>query len=65
VAFDDEGSIWVVTGNNSASYAEGKAGLNKYDGKTGELLMTVEFAPGSCDPHNEPRVQLHGVLRHL
>ncbi len=51
VAFDDEGSIWVVTGNNSASYAEGKAGLNKYDGKTGELLMTVEFAPGSCDPH--------------
>jgi hypothetical protein len=51
VAFDDEGSIWVVTGNNSASYAEGKAGLNKYDGKTGELLMTAEFAPGSCDPH--------------
>lgn len=51
VAFDDEGNIWVVTGNNSTSYTEGRAGLNKYDGKTGALLMTVEFAPGSCDPH--------------
>ena len=51
VAFDNEGNIWVVTGNNSARYEEGKAGLNKYDGKTGALLMTVEFAPGSCDPH--------------
>jgi len=50
-AFDDEGNIWVVTGNNSASYAEGRAGLNKYDGKTGQLLMTVDFQPGSCDPH--------------
>ena len=44
VAFDNEGNIWVVTGNNSTSYAEGKAGLNKYDGKTGQLLMTVELA---------------------
>jgi hypothetical protein len=51
VAFDDEGNIWVVTGNNSRSYAEGKAGLNKYDRKTGQLLMTVDFQPGSCDPH--------------
>ncbi len=51
VAFDNEGNIWVVTGNNSTSYAEGRAGLNKYDGKTGQLLMTAEFAPGSCDPH--------------
>jgi len=51
LAFDNEGSIWVVTGNNSTSYSEGKAGLNKYDGKTGQLLMTVDFAPGSCDPH--------------
>jgi streptogramin lyase len=51
VAFDNEGNIWVVTGNNSTSYAEGSAGLNKYDAKTGQLLMTVEFAPGSCDPH--------------
>jgi hypothetical protein len=51
VCFDNEGNIWVVTGNNSTSYADGKAGLNKYDGKTGQLLMTVDFAPGSCDPH--------------
>src|SRR5262245_47285688 len=51
MTFDGDGNIWVVTGNNSNSYAEGKAGLNKYDGKTGELLMTVDFAPGSCDQH--------------
>jgi hypothetical protein len=51
VCFDNEGNIWVVTGNNSTSYADGKAGLNKYDGKTGQLVMTVDFAPGSCDPH--------------
>ena len=51
VAFDNEGNIWVVTGNNSASYAEGRPGLNKYDGKTGQLLMTVDLQPGSCDPH--------------
>jgi hypothetical protein len=51
VAFDNDGHIWVVTGNNSASFSGGRAGLNKYDGKTGQLLMTVEFEPGSCDPH--------------
>jgi len=51
MAFDNEGNIWVVTGNNSASFSEGNAGLSKYDAKTGQLLMTVEFAPGSCDPH--------------
>ena len=50
-AFDNDGHIWVVTGNSSTSYAEGRAGLNKYDGKTGQLLMTVDFQPGSCDPH--------------
>jgi hypothetical protein len=51
VAFDDDGNIWVVTGNNSTGYADGKAGLHKYDGKTGQLVMTVDFQPGSCDPH--------------
>ena len=51
VAFDNQGNIWVVTGNNSTGYADAKPGLNKYDGKTGQLLMTVDFAPGSCDPH--------------
>jgi hypothetical protein len=51
VAFDKEDNIWVVVGTNSTSYTEGRAGLNKYDGKTGQLLMTVDLAPGSCDPH--------------
>jgi hypothetical protein len=51
VAFDSAGDIWVVTGNNSNSYSEYRPGLNKYDGKTGQLVMTVEFAPGSSDPH--------------
>ena len=51
VAFDDEGNIWVVTGTNSAGYAESQAGLNKYDGRNGQLLATVDFAPGSADPH--------------
>ena len=51
VAFDQDDNIWVVVGTNSTSYAEGRAGLNKYDGKTGQLLMTVDLAPGSCDPH--------------
>jgi streptogramin lyase len=51
VAFDNEGSIWVVNGNNSTTYAEGRMGVNKYDPKTGQLLMTVLLEPGSCDPH--------------
>ena len=51
VAFDHEGNIWVVTGNNSNGYEEYRPGLNKYDGKTGQLVMTVDFAPGSSDPH--------------
>ncbi len=51
VAFDNEGNIWVVTGDASTSYAEGQAAINKYDGRTGALLMVVVLAPGSCDPH--------------
>lgn len=51
VAFDSDGHIWVVTGNTSTSFGEGRAGLNRYDGRTGQLSMTVEFEPGSCDPH--------------
>jgi hypothetical protein len=51
VAFDNEDNIWVVNGNNSTRYEDGRMGLNKYDGKTGQLLMTVELEPGSCDPH--------------
>jgi hypothetical protein len=51
VAFDNEGSIWVVTGANSAGYADARGSLAKFDGTTGQLLMTVELEPGSCDPH--------------
>jgi hypothetical protein len=40
-----------VNGNNSTTYAEGRMGVNKYDPKTGQLLMTVLLEPGSCDPH--------------
>jgi hypothetical protein len=41
----------VVTGNNSSTYAEFQPGLNKYDGRSGQLMMTVDFEPGSADPH--------------
>jgi hypothetical protein len=51
MTFDADGNIWMVTGNDSKSYKEGKPGLVKYDGKTGQALMTYDFAPGSCDPH--------------
>jgi hypothetical protein len=47
----DNGAIWIVTGNDSKSYAEGRPGLAKYDAATGTLLETVEFMPGSSDPH--------------
>jgi hypothetical protein len=51
VAFDDDGNIWVVTGTNSTGYKDAQPGLSKYDGKTGQLLLTVDFLPGSSDPH--------------
>jgi len=48
----DQGAIWIVTGNeDSTSFATGKPGLAKYDAATGVLLETVEFVPGSSDPH--------------
>jgi hypothetical protein len=52
MAFDDDGKIWLVTGNqNSTAFAEGEFGLAKYDPSTGQLLETVAFEPGSADPH--------------
>jgi hypothetical protein len=51
MTFDAEGNIWQVTGNDSKSYKEGKPGLVKYDGKTGAVMATYDFVPGSCDPH--------------
>ena len=51
ITFDDEGNIWFVSGNNSTGMADTKPGLVKLDGKTGRPLLTVDFAPDSCDPH--------------
>jgi len=51
ITIDANGDLWVVTGTNATSYAEARPGMNKYDGKTGRLLMNVEFEPNSCDPH--------------
>ena len=51
MTFDADGNIWMVTGNDSKSFKEGTPGLVKYNGKTGAVLATYDFAPGSCDPH--------------
>jgi hypothetical protein len=51
ITFDDNGDMWIITGTNSTGPADAHAGLSKYDGKTGQLLMTVDLEPGSCDPH--------------
>ncbi len=51
MTFDDDGFLWLVTGNDSKTPQTGKAGLAKYDATTGECLEVVSFAPGSCDPH--------------
>jgi hypothetical protein len=47
----DNGTIWLITGNDSHSYAEGRPGLVRYEAATGKVLETADFAPGSCDPH--------------
>jgi len=51
MTFDADGNIWQVTGNDSKSFKEGRPGLVKYDGKTGAVIATYDFAAGSCDPH--------------
>src|SRR5665213_4245234 len=51
ITFDDNGDMWIVTGTNSTGPQDAHAGLSKYDGKTGQLAMTVDFEPGACDPH--------------
>jgi hypothetical protein len=51
MTFDGEGNIWMVTGNDSKSYKEGRPGLVKYDGRTGAVMATYDFAAGSADPH--------------
>lgn len=51
LTFDANGDIWLVTGNDSKNYKEGKPGLTKYDGKTGQVIGFYDFLPGSADPH--------------
>jgi hypothetical protein len=47
----DNGAIWVITGNDSKNYAEGRPGLVKHDAATGQVLEIADFAPNSADPH--------------
>jgi hypothetical protein len=47
----DNGAIWQIVGNDSKNYAEGRPGLVKYDAASGRVLETVDFVPGSADPH--------------
>jgi hypothetical protein len=51
MTFDDQGFLWLVTGNDSKSPLTGRAGLAKYNATTGECLEYVAFRPGTCDPH--------------
>ena len=44
----DNGSIWMVIGTGEGGLTPG---LAKYDAASGRLLETVEFVPGSADPH--------------
>ena len=47
----DNGAIWQIIGNDCKRYADYQPGLVRYDAATGRVLETVDFAPGSCDPH--------------
>ena len=55
IAWDDSvpgGAIWVAIANNSTSYKTSKPGLHKYHAtERCALLETVDFEPGSSDPH--------------
>ncbi len=51
ITFDNNGDMWIITGTNSTGPQDAHAGLSKYDGRTGQLVMTADFEPGSCDPH--------------
>jgi hypothetical protein len=44
-------TMLVITGNNSTSYATGTPGIARLDGKTGNLVEVIDFAPNTCDPH--------------
>ena len=47
----DNGTIWLVAGTDSQSWADSQPGLARFDAESGELLETVSFLPRSADPH--------------
>lgn len=47
----DNGSIWQVVGNDCKSWKDYKPGLVRYDASNGKVVETVDFVPGSSDPH--------------
>lgn len=52
MAFDDNGHIWVVTGDRTSTrWTEATFGLDRYHAESGERLESVEFESGSADPH--------------
>ncbi len=44
-------SMFMVSGDESKTYAEGGTNLIRYDLATGVIREIYDFAPGSCDPH--------------
>jgi len=61
MAFDDDGNIWLVTGDQTSQrWSEATFGLDKYNAETGVLMESVEFVSESADPHG---LEMHnGVL---
>ena len=47
----DNGAIWQIVGNDCKRYSEYRPCLVRYEAATGKVLETVDFVPGSCDPH--------------
>ncbi len=44
-------SMYMVSGGESRTYADGGFNLIRYDLATGVIREIYDFAPGSCDPH--------------
>lgn len=51
ITFDKDGTMWQVVGNDCKRYSEYRPCLARYDASTGKVIETVDFVPGSCDPH--------------
>ncbi len=47
----DNGSLWQIVGNDCTGYKDYRPGLVRYDAATGKVVETVDFLPGSSDPH--------------